>query len=149
MACKLDNESVNMPSHSCETKVFRAVCMATSSALVMVRVFSVPAASIYMVVAVGTWTTAALSLGCPSMSEPSVYTQFSGMNLGNHWYGPVVAPRWWGGRIVCVPANGGIVANVGSACEEVYPSVVVESVSIWAVMGSGKAVKTESPWPCH
>ena len=148
MACKLDNESVNMPSHSCETKVFRAVCMATSSALMMVRVSSVPAASIYMVVAVGTWTTAAPSLGCPSMSEPSVYTQFSGMNLGNHWCVTGGGSPLVGGRIVCVPVNGGIVANLGSACEEVYPSVVVASVAIWAVTGSVKAVRTESPWPC-
>ncbi len=87
MACKLDRKSVNMPIHSCATKVVRAVCMATNSARMMVRVPSVPAASIYMVVAVGTWTMAAPSLGCPSMSEPSVCIQFSGMNLGVHWCG--------------------------------------------------------------
>ena len=119
MACKLDNESVNIPSHSCETKVFRAVCMATSSALMMVRVSSVPAASIYIVVAVGTWTTAAPSLGCPSMSEPSVYTQFSGMNLGIYCCGTGGGSPLVGGRIVYVPVNGGIVDGLGSACEEV------------------------------
>ncbi len=54
-----------------------------------------------------------------------------------------------GGRIVCVPVNGGIVASVGSACEEEYPSVVVVYVAIWAVAGSGEVVRTERPWPCH
>ena len=53
-----------------------------------------------------------------------------------------------GGRIVCVPVNGGIVVNLGSAYEEVYPSAAVAPVAIWAVTGSGKAVRTESPWPC-
>ncbi len=84
-----------------------------------VRVSSVPAASIYMVVAVGTWTTAAPSLGCPSMSEPSVYTQFSGMNLGVHRCGAGGGSLLVGGRIVYVPVNGGIVDSLGSACEEV------------------------------
>ena len=69
--------------------------------------------------------------------------------MGNHWYGTGGGSPLVGGRIVCVPFNGGIVANLGSACEEVYPSVVVASVAIWAVTGSGKAVRTESPWPCH
>ena len=48
------------------------VCMATSSALMMVRLSSVPAASMNMVVVVGICTTAAPSLGKPLMSEPSV-----------------------------------------------------------------------------
>ena len=123
--------------------------MATSSALMMVRVSSVPAASIYMVVAVGTWTTAAPSLGYPFMSEPSVYTQFSGMNLGDHWCVTGGGTPLMGGRVVCVPVNGAIVANLGSACEEVYPFVVVSSVAIWAVTGSGEVVRTGSPWPCR
>ena len=119
MACNLDKESVNMPIHSCASKVVRAVCMATSSARMIVRVSSVPAASMYMVVAVGMWTTAAPSRGCPSMSEPSVYTQFSGMNLGIHWCGTGGGSPLVGGSIVYVPVKGGIVEISGSACEEV------------------------------
>ena len=108
-----------MPIYSCAAKVVRAVCMATSSARIIVRVSSVPAASIYMVVAVGTWTTAAPSLGWPFMSEPSVYTQFSGMYLGIHWCGAGGGSPLMAGRIVYGPVRGGIVAVLGSGCEDV------------------------------
>ena len=102
--------------------------MATSSARMMVRVSFVPTASIYMVVAVGTWTTAAPSLGCPSMSEPSVYTQFSGMNSGIQWCGTGGCFPLVGGWVVYVPIKGGIVSILGNTCEDVYPSYGVEPV---------------------
>ena len=50
----------------------RAVGMATSSALMMVRVSSVLATSMYIVVLVGMCTTAAPKRGWPVMLEPSV-----------------------------------------------------------------------------
>ncbi len=56
--------------------------MTTSPARVMVRVSSHPAASIDIVVFVGMCTTAAPSLGCPLMSEPSVYTHYFGEKWG-------------------------------------------------------------------
>ena len=43
-----------------------------------------------MVVAVGIWTTEAPDLGCPSILEPSVYTQISGMYFGVQRWGAVV-----------------------------------------------------------
>ena len=46
MAYRLDKESVKTPIHSCAANVVRAVCMDTCSAHMMVRVSSVPAASI-------------------------------------------------------------------------------------------------------
>ena len=52
-----------MPIQSWLSNVVRAVCMATNPALMMVRVSSVPAASMNMVVEVGICTTAAPSLG--------------------------------------------------------------------------------------
>ncbi len=56
--------------------------MATSSARMMVRVSSQPAASINIVVFVRMCTIAALSRGCPLMSEPSGYTYSSRENMG-------------------------------------------------------------------
>jgi hypothetical protein len=56
--------------------------MATSSARMMVRVSSHPAASIYIVLFVGMCITAAPSMGCPLMSEPLVYTHSSGEKWG-------------------------------------------------------------------
>ncbi len=56
--------------------------MATSSARMMVRVSSHPAASINIVVFVGMCTTALPSHGCPLMSEPSVYTHSYGEKGG-------------------------------------------------------------------
>ena len=106
MAYRLDKESANMPIHSCATKVVRAVCMATSSARMIVRVSSVAAASMYIVVAVGTWTTAAPRRGSPSMSGPSVYTQFSGMNLGIHWCGTGGGSPLVGG-VLCMSLSRG------------------------------------------
>ena len=50
-------ESLNMPIHSCDAKLVRAVCMATRSARLMVRVSSAPAASTYIVVLEGMYTT--------------------------------------------------------------------------------------------
>ena len=73
-----------MPTQSWRSKVVRAVCMATNSALMMVRVSSVPAASTYIVVLVGMCTTAAPRRGWPVMFEPSVYTHCSGRNFGAH-----------------------------------------------------------------
>ena len=119
MAYKLDRESVNMPIHSCAAKVVRAVCMVTSSARIIVRVSSVPATSIYIVVAVGTWTTAAPSLGWPFMSGSSVYTQLSGMYSGIHWCGAGGGSPLMAGRIKYGPVREGIVAILGSGCEEV------------------------------
>ena len=45
MAWRLDMEPVKMPIHACVANVVRAVCMATSSARVMVRVSYALAAS--------------------------------------------------------------------------------------------------------
>ncbi len=56
--------------------------MATSSARMMVRVSSHPAASINIVVFVGMCTSATPSRGCPLMSKPSVYTHSSGEKWG-------------------------------------------------------------------
>ncbi len=72
MACRLDKVSVKIPIHSRVANVVRAVCMATSSARMMERVSSVPAASMYMVVTMGILTTEAPIRGWPAMSEPSV-----------------------------------------------------------------------------
>jgi 2-keto-3-deoxy-L-rhamnonate aldolase RhmA len=59
----LKRESVNIPIHSCSANVARAVCMATSSARMIVRVSSVPTASIQRVVEVGMCTIVAPNLG--------------------------------------------------------------------------------------
>ena len=82
------------------------------------------------------------------MSEPSVYTQFSGMNLGIHWCGTGGGSPLVGGRIVYVPAKGGIIEISGSACEEVKPSRNGESESIYAVTDRREAVRIGRPSPC-
>jgi hypothetical protein len=53
------------------------------------------------------------------MSEPSVYTQFSGMNFDVYgcWTGG--DPPLVGGRNVCVHVRGCIVTSVGNICEDV------------------------------
>ena len=107
MACKLDKEWVKTPIHSCVANLVRAVCMAISSARMMVRVSSVPAASIYMVLEVEMWTTEAPSLGFPSMSEPSVYARFSGMYFGDH--------RWETGGVQCC-VGGLVLVPKGKGC---------------------------------
>ena len=61
--------------------------MTTSSARMIVRVPFVPLASIYMVVRVGTFTTAAPRRGLPLITEPFVYIQLSEIYLGVHWCG--------------------------------------------------------------
>ena len=66
--------------------------------------------------------TDAPKLGYPSMSEPSMYTQFSGMNLAVHGCGVGSDPLLLGGSCVWVPVRGCIAASVGSFCEDVYPS---------------------------
>ena len=72
-----------------------------------------------MVVEVGMCTTYAPNLGYPSMSEPSVYNQFSGMNLAAHGCGAGGDPPFAGGRIVRVPSRGYIATSVGNICEDV------------------------------
>ena len=73
MACRLESESVNIPSHGCASNVMRAVYRGvTSSARMMVRVSSNLAASMYSVVRDGMCTTAAPSRACLSMSKPYV-----------------------------------------------------------------------------
>jgi len=84
---------VNIPIHSSDENVVRAVCMATNSARMMVQISSVPAASIYMVMAVGMSTAEAPSLVCPSILEPFVYTQLSGMYFGVQRWGAGVGVR--------------------------------------------------------
>ncbi len=133
MAWRLERESVNMPIHSCSEKAERAVCMATSSALMMVRVSSVPAASIYIVVEVGMCTTAAPSLGWPSMSEPSVYTQFSGIYFGFQGCGKGGASSLMGGRMLAVPVRGSLWTSVGSGWEDVYSSPSDAPVIGWSL----------------
>ena len=55
------------------------------------------------------------------MSEPSVYTQFSGMNLGDHGCGAGGEPAVLGGRAVYASCRGGRVTRLGNDWEEVYP----------------------------
>ena len=63
------------------------------------------------------------------MSEPFMYTQFSGMNLGPHGCGVGGDPLLLGGRCVWFLVKGCIVASVGSLCEDMYLSGDVETVS--------------------
>ena len=97
----LERESVKIPSQECSSNVARAVCIATSSARMMVLVSSHPVASMKIVVLVGICTTAAPSLGCPLMSDPCVYTHVSGTNFGFQGMGAggvasLVVLRWIG-----------------------------------------------------
>ena len=97
----LERESVKIPSQECSSNVARAVWIATSSARMMVSVSSHHVASMKIVVHVGMCTTAAPSLGCPLMSDPSVYTHFSGSNFGFQGMGAGgvssrVVLRWFG-----------------------------------------------------
>ena len=65
----LDRESVKIPNQACSANVARAVCIATSSARIMVLVSSQPVASMKIVVHVGMCTTAAPSLGWPYLLD--------------------------------------------------------------------------------
>ncbi len=78
----LERESVKIHNHGWSSNLVRAVCMATSSARMMVLVSSHPAESINIVVFVGMCTTATPGRGCPLMSEPYVYTHSSGEKWG-------------------------------------------------------------------
>ncbi len=55
------------------------------------------------------------------MSEPSVYTQFSGMNFGVHGCGTGGEPVKSGGTSKIVPIMGGSLSSTGSNCVDVYP----------------------------
>ncbi len=102
----LAKESVKMPTHSCVANLSRVMYIATSSARIMVRVSYVPPASMYRVVHVGTYTTAAPRRGWPLISEPSVYTHCSGWYLGIHWSG--VRAECRGCLYAWVPLSGSI-----------------------------------------
>ena len=93
--------------------------MATSSARMMVRVSSVPPASINILVEVGMCTIAAPNLGYPSMSELSVYTQFSGMNFGVHGCGTGGKHSLLGERVMDGPVKGGRLSSSGDKCADV------------------------------
>ncbi len=95
--------------------------MATSSARMMVRVSSVSAPSMNMVVEDGMCTTAAPNLGKPSVSEPSMYTQFSGMNFSVHVCGPGGESVRSGGTVMVVHVMRGSLSISGSSCVDVYP----------------------------
>ncbi len=87
MACRLERESVKIPTHSCVANLSSAIWMAISSALMIVRVSSVLLASMDMVVQVERCANAAPSRGWPLMSEPSVYIHCSGRNMEVHGCG--------------------------------------------------------------
>ncbi len=53
-----------------------------------------------------------------------MYTQFSGMNLGDHGCGAGGEPAVLGGKAAYVSCRGGIVTRLGNDWEEVYPSDV-------------------------
>ncbi len=72
MAWRQERESVKTPIQEWFSNLVRAVGIATNSARMMVRVSSLPAAFMYMVVHVGVCTKAAPSRGWPLISEPSV-----------------------------------------------------------------------------
>jgi len=55
------------------------------------------------------------------MPEPSVYTQFSGMNFGVHGCGTGGEPVKSGGTIPVVPVMGGSLSSFGNSCVDVYP----------------------------
>ncbi len=117
----LEWESMKIPIQAWSSKVARAVCIATSSARMMVLVSSNPVASMKIVLLVGMCTTAAPSLGWPLMSEPSVYTHSSGTNFGIQGMrvGGVTALvvwRWPGGPSV---GSAGASSRLGRGWENV------------------------------
>ena len=117
----LERESVKIPSQECSSNVARAVCIATSSARMTVLVASHHVASMKIVVLVCICTTAAPSLGCPSMSDPSVYTHVSGTNFGFHGMGAggvasLVVLRWIGELAV---GSAGAPSRLGRGWENV------------------------------
>ncbi len=117
----LERESVKIPSQECPSNVARAGSIATSSARMMVLVSSHPVASMYIVVLVGMCTTAAPSLGCPLMSDPSVYTHVSGTNFGFQGMGAGgvsshVVLRWFGELAV---GSAGAPSRLGRGWENV------------------------------
>ena len=74
------------------------------------------------------WTTAAPNLGKPFMSEPSVYTQFSGMNFGVHGWGTggrssVGEERWKGGHVM-----GSEPSRSGNISVDVWPTALLAVV---------------------
>ncbi len=80
----------------------------------MVQIFPIPAASMYMVVRLGMWTNAAHNRGWPLMSDPSVYTQFSGVNLGVHGFETEGGPRRERGPAAAPIYKWGMYTTVGS-----------------------------------
>ena len=128
MACRLDRESVKIPTHSCMENLSRAAYIATSSARMVVRVSSVPPTSIYMDVLVGTCTTAAPSRECPLMSEPSLYTHCSGWYLEFH--------------------SGGIGAKGGVDCFVSIPLGVLYTVRNSTMVLLRHQLRN-APWFCH
>ncbi len=98
--------------------------MATSSARMIVgrsQVSSVPLASIYMVVHVGTCTTAAPKRGWPLISNPSVYTHCSGRNTGVHGCGIGAVDSADEGFEAPPSGREGMSIMPGRAWEDVYP----------------------------
>ncbi len=53
------------------------------------------------------------------MSEPSMYTQFSGMNFGVHGCGTGGEPALLGGRAIADPDMEGMLSSSGSGCVDV------------------------------
>ncbi len=54
------------------------------------------------------------------MSEPSVYTQFYGMDFGVHGCGTVGEPVKSGGTIMAILVIGGSLSIIGNNCVDVY-----------------------------
>ncbi len=75
-----------------------------------------------------------------------MYTQFSGMNLGDHGCGAGVDLAVLGGRAVYVYCRGGSVTRLGSDWEEVYPSIVKIAVGL-SVMEHMKSVQVGRSGP--
>ena len=65
-----------------------------------------------------------------SMSEPSVYTRFSGMNFGVHGCGTGEEPVKSGGTIPVVSVTGGSLSSYGNSCVDVYPPPAVCQMSM-------------------
>ncbi len=87
----------------------------------MVLVSSHPVASMKIVVREGMCTTVVPSIGCPLMSEPSVYTHSSGTNFGIQGIGAggvaaLVVLRWPGGPSV---ESAGAPSRLGRGWENV------------------------------
>ena len=59
------------------------------------------------------WTTEPPSLGCHSMSEPSVYPHLSGMYFGDHRWGTGGVPCWVGGLVLVPQGKGCMTPNNG------------------------------------